>query len=134
MSYWANGLPRDEDPRLAKLSNYAQLIGSEGWIAVYYGGMHSEPESLATSTLGPDDVHLPVSQGQEKNFIECVQTRQTPVSNIDDAVRSDIISHLGDIAIRTGRTIRWDPVEERIVGDPPASRMLQRSMRPPWQL
>ena len=134
MTYWATGLPKDEDPRLAKLGNYAQLVGEEGWIAVYYGGMLCQPESLRGTTLGPDDVRLPVSRGQERNFIECVRTRQTPVSNIDDAVRSDIISHVSDIAIRTGRKITWDPIKEEIAGDADASRMLTRAMRAPWQL
>ena len=134
MSYWATGVPKQEHPRLAKLDNYAQLIGTEGWIAIYYADMACEPESLRTATLGPDDVHLPVSRGQETNFIECVRTRQTPVSHIDDAVRSDIISHVCDIAVRSGRKIKWDPLEEEIIDDPEASRMLTRAMREPWEL
>ena len=134
MTYWATGVAKDEHPRLAPLGNYAQLIGTEGWIAVYYGGMLCEPDSLRTATLGPDDVHLPVSQGQETNFIQCVRTRQTPVSNVDDAVRSDIISHVSNVAVRTGRGIEWDPVKEEIVGDAAASRVLTRAMREPWQL
>jgi len=134
MSYYAAGVPKEEDPRLARRGDYAQLIGDEGWIALYYGGMMCEPDSLRTAALGPDDVRLPVSHGQERNFIKCVRTRETPVSHIDDAVRSDIISHISNIAIRVGRKITWDPVKEEIVGDAAASRMLTRAMRQPWQL
>ncbi|HUT11896.1 MAG TPA: Gfo/Idh/MocA family oxidoreductase [Thermoguttaceae bacterium] len=133
MTYWASGVPKEEPPQLAKLGNYAQLIGSEGWIAIYYANMMCEPVSLAAAPLGPDDVRLPISRGQERNFIECVRTRQTPVSHIDDAVRSDVISHLGDIAIRTGRKIAWDPTKEVILGDAEASRILTRAVREPWQ-
>ncbi len=134
MSYWATGVPKQEEPRLARLGNYAQLIGTEGWVAVYYASMMCDPPSLQSSVLGPDDVRLPVSQGQERNFIECVGTRQTPVSHIDDAVHSDIISHISDIAIRSGRKITWDPIKEEIIGDEAASRMLTRAIRRPWQL
>jgi predicted dehydrogenase len=134
MSYWATGVPKQEHPRLAKLDNYAQLIGTEGWIALYYADVACEPESLLGAALGPDDVHLPVSHGQERNFIECVRTRQRPVSHVDDAVRSDIISHVSDIAIRSGRKITWDPAKEEIIGDATASQMLTRAMREPWQL
>jgi predicted dehydrogenase len=134
MDYWAAGVAKDEDPRLARQGDYAQLIGSDGWIALYYGGMLSEPDSLRTARLGPAEVRLPVSQGQERNFIECVRTRQTPVSHIDDAVRSDLISHVSNIAIRTGRKIIWDPVKEQIIGDAEAARMLSRPMREPWRL
>jgi predicted dehydrogenase len=134
LSYWAQGLPKEEDPRLAKLGNYTQFIGSEGWIAVYYASTLCEPEALAQTPVGPDEVHLPVSHGQERNFIQCVRTRQTPVSNIEQAVRSDLMSHISEIAIRVGRRITWDPTEECIVGDEEASRMLTRTMREPWQL
>ena len=134
MTYWAHGLPKDEDPRLAKLNNYAQFIGTEGWIAVYYASMMCEPELLGQVPIGPDDVHLPVSQGQERNFIQCVKSRQIPVSNMDHAVRSDIMSQVSEIAVRVGRKLTWDPVKEEIVGDEEASRMLSRTMRGPWQL
>jgi len=134
MSYWATGVPKDEHPRLRQLGNYAQLIGDDGWIAIYYASMDCEPRSLRDVPLGPNEIRLPVSQGQEKNFIECVKTRRTPVSNIDDAVHSDIISHICEIAIRAGRKITWDPVKEEIIGDADASRRLSRARRDPWQL
>jgi len=134
MNYWASGVPKDEHPRLAELGNYTQLIGTEGWIAVYYASMDCEPKSIREVPLGPDDVRLTVGQGQERNFIECVRTRETPMSDIDDAVRSDIISHVSNIALRAGRKIVWDPVAEEIVGDAAASRMLSRSMRGPWTI
>jgi hypothetical protein len=97
-------------------------------------GLVTEPDSLRKSPIGPNDVHLPTSPGHEANFIECVRTRQTPVDPIDDAVRSDLISQVSDIAIRTGRRITWDPIKEQIVGDPDASRMTSRSAREPWRL
>jgi predicted dehydrogenase len=134
MNYWATGVAKDEDPRLARLGDYAQLIGTDGWIAMYYGGTVSEPDALRTATLGPDAIRLPVSQGQERNFIECVRTRQTPVSHIDDAVRSDLVSQVSNIAVRCGRKIVWDPVKEQIIGDAEASRLLTRVMREPWRL
>ncbi len=134
MKFFASGVPQDEDPLLAGLGNYAQLIGDDGWIAIYYASMICKPESLAAEPLGADDLRLPVSQGQERNFIECVKSRATPVSHVDDAVRTDIISHLGDIAVRVGRKITWDPVSETIINDEAASRMLSRTMRDPWRL
>jgi hypothetical protein len=49
-------------------------------------------------------------------------------------VRADIVCHLSDIAIRTRRKIRWDPVKEEIIGGEDASRRLSRAMRSPWHL
>jgi predicted dehydrogenase len=132
MNYWATGVKKQEHPRLAGLNNYAQLIGEEGWVAIYYASMICDPPSLSQAAASPRDIHLPVSHGQERNFIECVKTRQRPVSNLDDAVHSDIISHVSDIAVRSGRKLTWDPVKEDFIGDPEATQRLSRAAREPW--
>jgi hypothetical protein len=82
---------------------------------------------------GPAPLPL-VSRSHGGNFLEAIRTRNQPVSNIDDAVRSDIISQVSDIAIRVGRKIIWDPIKETIVGDPDAARRMRRPMREPWRL
>ena len=51
--------------------------------------------------IKPDETHLLQDNHHYRDFLDCVLTRRTPVSNIDSAVQSDFISHLGDIAIRT---------------------------------
>ncbi len=133
--------PPGQSPTVSRVGGLVKLYGwvlfvtrvpPKGWIAIYYASMMSEPESIATTPLGPGDTRLPISRGQERNFIECVKTRQTPASNIDDAVRSDIMSHICQIAVRRGRKIAWDPVKEEIIGDTEASRMLSRPMRDGW--
>jgi len=111
-----------------------KFIGPDGWVRIWRGGIDAEPKSLLQSKIGPDDVHLVESPRQDQNFVDAVKSRVDPVSNIEDAVRSDIISHLCDIAVRTGRKITWDPKKEVIVGDAEASKMLHRDMRPPWTL
>jgi hypothetical protein len=63
-----------------------------------------------------------------------VKSRSETVCPIDAAVQADIVCHLSDITIRTGRKIKWDPVKEEIVNDAEASRRLTRSMRSPWHL
>lgn len=51
------------------------------------------------------------------------------------AHRSITVCHLGDIALRLGRKkLRWDPIEEQIVGDAEAAKMLSRPYREPWKL
>ena len=52
----------------------------------------------------------------------------------DQAGPTGIARHLGDIAIRTGRTIKWDEEKETIIDDPEAAKMLKRAMRAPWAL
>lgn len=111
-----------------------KFIGPDGWVRIWRGGIDAEPKSLLQSKIGPDDLHLTESPRQDQNFIDAVKSRGKTVSPIGDAVRSDIISQLADIAIRLKRKITWDPKKEVMVGDAEASKMLSRGMRPPWTL
>jgi len=69
-----------------------------------------------------------------KNFIACVRSRQKPVADVEIGHRSTIVPHLGNIAFRTGRKIRWDAEREEILDDPKASEFLERPARKPWDL
>lgn len=110
------------------------FIGTEGWVAPSRGGITASSESLLKIKIKPEEIHLLQDNHHYRNFLDCCRTRQTPASNIDSAVQSDIISHMGDIAIRLGCRIQWDPTEETIVGNDTANRMLTRAMREPWQI
>ncbi len=112
-----------------------KFIGTEGWVQVRRGGIAAEPASLLQSKIGPDDVNLLNSPRQDQNFIDSVKSRKPAVSPLDEAVRSDIISLLSDIVVRTGRKITWDSKKEVIVGDDEAAKMAKaRPMREPWTL
>jgi predicted dehydrogenase len=110
------------------------FIGETGWVSVDRAGICAKPESLLRGTFGPNDVYLYESDNHSQNFVDCVKSRRRTASPIEPAVQSDIISHLSDIAIRTGRKIRWDSAAEKIIGDDQAARMLKRAMRKPWSL
>ena len=111
-----------------------KFIGPDGWVQIRRAGIDAEPKSLLESKIGPDEVHLIESPRQDQNFVDSVKSRKPAVSPVDHAVRSDIISHISDIAVRTGRKVTWDPAKNQIVGDAAASRMLSRPMRAPWTL
>ena len=83
---------------------------------------------------GPGEIHLYDSPSQYTNFVECVRTRRRTAAPVEVAHRSITPAHLGNIAMLTGRKIRWDPDNEEIVGDPDASRLLTRPFREPWAL
>ncbi|MBU4399582.1 MAG: Gfo/Idh/MocA family oxidoreductase [Planctomycetes bacterium] len=111
-----------------------KFIGSDGWVRIWRGGIDAEPKSLLTSKIGPNDVHLIESPNHYQNFLDSVKSRRPTVSPLDQAVRSDVISQLCDIAVRTKRKITWDSKTTTVVGDAEAAKMTHRDMRAPWTL
>jgi hypothetical protein len=117
-------------------SDLTTFKGANGWVAAGRARqtLAAEPASLLRVQLKPEEQHLVRENNHYLDFVKCVLTRRTPVSDIDSAAQSDFMSHLGDIAIRAGRRIRWDPEKETIVRDDAAERMMRRAMRAPWTI
>lgn len=67
-----------------------------------------------------------------RNFLDCIKTRQRPISDVEDGHRVAVSCHLANLSLRLGRKLRWDPVKEEIIGDAEASKMLVRPYRKPW--
>jgi myo-inositol 2-dehydrogenase/D-chiro-inositol 1-dehydrogenase len=63
------------------------------------------------------------------NFFDCVAARRPPISDVESQHRSVSTCHLGNIACRLGRKLRWDPVAERFIGDAEADGLLSRPQR-----
>lgn len=108
------------------------FFGADGWISVDRRAVHASDPALLRVRLGPDDERLYDSPRHDQNFIDCIRSRRATISPLEAAIRSDTISHLSDIAVRTQRKIRWDPAKEEIIGDDAASRMLDRPARGAW--
>jgi hypothetical protein len=68
------------------------------------------------------------------NFLQCVRTRERPTSDVEIGARAATVCHLANIALWTGRSLRWDPQKEVFLGDEAASRWLDRPKREPWRL
>jgi predicted dehydrogenase len=69
-----------------------------------------------------------------RNFLDCVKSRQQPVENLEVGQHISTVAHLGNIALRTGRKIIWDPAKEQVVGDSAAERLVSAAYRKPWSL
>ncbi|MBM4036467.1 MAG: Gfo/Idh/MocA family oxidoreductase [Planctomycetes bacterium] len=111
------------------------FFGTEGKIAVDRGPLQSWPESIMKKPLAPDEVHLyTVRNGHAGNFVECIRTRRRPICDVEIGCRSVTVCHLGNLAYRLGRPLKWDPAKEEFVGDPEANRWLDRPKRAPWTL
>jgi predicted dehydrogenase len=108
--------------------------GTEGWVYVRRGFIDAQPKSLLTSTIGPNETRLYKSNNHKANWLECIKSRAETIAPAEIGHRSCTVCLLGEIAMRLGRKLKWDPDTEQFIGDDAANRMLWRPMRSPWQL
>ncbi|GAC1468587.1 MAG: Gfo/Idh/MocA family oxidoreductase [Isosphaeraceae bacterium] len=110
------------------------FVGTSGTLFVDRGTLSSKPEGIVGEPLSGSEVHLPESTNHHQNFLDCVKSRERPIADVEIGHRSATVCHLGNIAIRLGRKIAWDPIAERIEGDEEAAAMLSRPYRAPGSL
>jgi hypothetical protein len=133
-----------------KLPNGAVFVGTEGWVIVNYGKVVTHPASLMGSVIGPNEIHLhdsalasipeglpkgfqqTLTAGHHQDWIRAIRTGSPVADDIESAFRSDMVSELADLCIRTGQPVRWDPANETIAGNDSARIMIRRPMRNPW--
>lgn len=117
--------------------------GNNGLLVVDRGGweVYSETErkgrkrdykaiGVPRQGAGNEDYHFQ----HVKNFVDCVQSRKQPNSDVEIGHNSMIACHLGNIAFRLGRQIKWDVEKEEVIGDKEAQRYVMREYRAPWKL
>ncbi len=129
--------------------NGIRFEGTEGWIFVSRGNeavTASDPVAklkdahalaasdprIITSTIGPDEIHLYESKDHHGNWLDCVRSRQQPIAPVEVAHRSCSACLLHHVAMKTRRTLHWDPIKERFKNDDEANAMLSRPQRWPY--
>jgi predicted dehydrogenase len=72
--------------------------------------------------------------GHIANFLGAVRGKEKPNSEIEEAQKSTLLCHLGNISYRLGRTIRFDPQARKIVGEREAEPYWSREYRAGWKV
>jgi predicted dehydrogenase len=130
---YANGVRVERVDDLAK--SMIEFQGTKGTVWVSRDDfLETDPPDLAARPLRGDEVHLYASDEHHTDFFNCVRTRQRPIANVEVGHRSATVCHLNVIASLVGRPVKWDPIKEEIVGDPVASRLLDRPRRAGYAL
>ena len=130
-------------PEVCAMWGWVELTYADGLTFVMDSGEWGEPYSRKKAS----DVRLEnlPEEDQKKvqampdpepfpTFPEAVKTRQKPGGHAEAAHRCATLLHLANIAIRTGRKLRYDPVKEQFIGDEEANRLAYQPMRAPWHL
>jgi len=122
--------------RERKEENGTTFYGTKGWISLSRSSAQSNiPEidqKLNNFPKTQDGWIKSENNKMGQAFLDIINGKTKELCPLDDAIISDTISHMGDIAIRTNRKITWDPIKGEVVGDPEANKLFVREMRSPY--
>ncbi len=109
--------------------------GSEATLVLDSHGWEITPEP---DKKVPAEKHKPSGRDARvshvKDFLDCMRSRKRPVEDFEIGHCVSTVAALGNLALRTGRTITWDAAKEQAVGDEEANRLVTREYRAPWRL
>ena len=136
--------PWPQHPDAVGPYGWVELVFADGLKIIVTGGSWGQKydRPKTRSMVGAGDLN---EEGRKKlaalpdpeplvPFAEAIRTRKPAGGGAESSHRAMTALHLANIAIRTGRKIRWDPVKEQIVGDEEANRFVNIPMRAPWHL
>ncbi len=131
-------------PEASAVWGWVELIYADGTTFVMDSTEWGKPydrkpahDDARLSDLSPEDAAKVKAMPDPEplvSFPEAVKTRKRAGGHAESSHRAVCILHLANIAIRMGRTIRYDPVKEQIIGDEEANRLVSQPMRAPWHL
>jgi predicted dehydrogenase len=95
------------------------------WIQASKGGVESDPRY----GMGMEDTLAMNKQ----DWLNSMRTRKRPFCEVEDGHRVAVVCNLANISLRLGgRTVRWDPEKEQVIGDKEAAAMCVKQYRAPW--
>jgi predicted dehydrogenase len=133
---------RDGKERQVGHDNGVLFVGEGGkWIFVNRGVITASDEKLIQEKLPGDAARLHVGDprvagNHMANFLDAVRKGKPDLCICPAEVghRSATVCHLGVIALRSGKKLKWDPAKEAFAGDEEANKWLSRPMRGEWKL
>jgi predicted dehydrogenase len=115
--------------------------GTKGALAINRRGFRVIPEVWKADSKNEKPAMEPLEEpGGEmnvthlRNFLDGVKSRKRPIADVEEGHLTATMCHLGNIATRLGRTLRWDADKEEVEGDAEANRRLHYEYRRPWTL
>jgi hypothetical protein len=105
------------------------IFSRRGYFQVFLGQKEEKgPAAGEPGRVGqPAPLHM-------ANFLDCVRDRRAPNAPAEVAHLSCALTHLGNIAHRTGRVLTFDPKAETFPDDLEATALLTKECRKPWDL
>jgi len=112
---------------LEGVDNGNAFYGTDGWLLLSKRGILKRFDVQNRPQPIPDT--QPRLTGHFQNFIDAIRGDDTPRADIEKGHLSASLCHLGNIATRLGRSLKFDPGQEKVIDDADAGELLGRSYR-----
>ncbi len=107
--------------------------GANGTMYANYDRFKIVPEGDKMKGLEPPSPSIPPSPGHEREWLDCIHSRRQPSCSVFYHVKVDVPVVLSLLSLKLGRSIRFDPKAEQIVGDSEAAKLAVPKYRAPWK-
>jgi len=108
--------------------------GVNGTLFANYGRHQVIPEGKFMPDPEPPPPVIPPSPGQEREWLDCIRSRKEPSCNAEYHANVSLALTLANLSYELGgRSIRFDPKTEKIVGDEEAARRARPVYRDPYR-
>jgi len=129
--------------------NGIRYEGENGWIFVSRGNyvasasdpvdqansakaLDASDPAILKSEIKPNEIRLYVSEEQHGNWLDCIKTREQPISPVEIGHRACTVCLISHIAMKVPGVLNWDPTTERFIDNDVANSMLSRTQRSPY--
>jgi hypothetical protein len=113
-----------------------RLTGSKGWVgnAKWRGRLEASDKKILHTKYTPEtSKHWQRPPSEHRNFLDCVKSRKPTTYTAETMHLLHTTLLMGDISIRLGRKLKWDPTKEEFVGDAEANAMRSIQYREDWK-
>lgn len=107
--------------------------GANGTLITDYNSHILVPEGDRMAGMAAPAESIESSPGQELEWLEGIRSGQQPLCNADYHIKVDLPIQLSILSLKLGRSIKFDPETEKIVGDDIASQKAIPEYRSPWK-
>lgn len=107
--------------------------GVNGTLLTDYNTHQLLPEGDRMKGMQTPPKSIEPSPGHELEWVECIKSRKQPSCNAGYHVKVDVPIELSVLSMKLGRSIKFDPATEKIVGDDEAAKLAIPEYRAPWK-
>ena len=125
----------EDDDEMGQSGNGTLFVGDKGKIMT--AGWGGAPRLLPLSrmeTYQRPPKAIPRSKGHHRDWLDACKGGPAPSSNFENGARLTEIVLLGNVALRSGKKIRWDYENMKVKNSPEAEKYLKDGYRQGWEI